>query len=248
MRRAPPPLPPPRSQAGLWPRPSLPWQPPAFPAQPRRPPAARGCGEGRGGAGPHRAPRAIRARRLRPTASISLHGAVGSGPRGCAGVAVPCQPRTPPSPRWIGAAGPARRRPRSVSRQRRRGRAGREQVRRRRCRPRTGASEQTDPRLAPESGWEESWLGGPAAGGDPHGGPVSLNTPPRSAGAVPGTGRSPPGGPWAGPALPLRPHQPRPSRRSLPHFCGAFLWASLLCHMVGLGFAFVFHNALQVLG
>lgn len=111
------------------------------------------------------------------SASISLHGAVGSGPRGCAGVAVLCQPRTPPSPRWIGAAGPARRRPRSVSRQRRRGRAGRKQVRRRWCRPRTGASEQIDPRFAQESGWEERWLSGPAAGGDAHGGPVTQNTP-----------------------------------------------------------------------
>lgn len=164
MRRAPPPLPLPRSQAGLWPRPSLPWEPPAFPAQPRRPPAPRGRGGGRGGAGPHRAAGASRARRLRPTASISLHGAVGSGPRGCAGVAVLCQPRTPPSPRWIGATGPARRRPRSVSRQRRRGRVGREQVRRRRCRPRTGASEQTDPRRAHEPGCEERWLSGPASG------------------------------------------------------------------------------------
>lgn len=152
----------------------------AFPGSCRRSRQGRGGRRHRGaveGGGDHRAPGASSARRLRPTASISLHGAVGSGPRGCAGAVVPCRPRTPPSPRWIGAAGPARRRPRSVSRQRRRGRAGREQVRRRRCRPRTGASEQTDPRLAQEPGWEQRWLSGSAAGDDPQGGPVSQNTP-----------------------------------------------------------------------
>ncbi|CAN8196315.1 unnamed protein product [Coccothraustes coccothraustes] len=35
----------------------------------------------------------------------------------------------------------------------------------------------TDSRLAHEPGWEERRLSGPTAGGDPHGGPVSQNTP-----------------------------------------------------------------------
>lgn len=200
--------------------PSLPWEPPEFPAQPRRPPAPRG----RGGAGEARGPTALRERAapaapdLPPASPVMARW--GAAP---AGVAVLCQPRSPPSPRWIGAAGPARRRPRSVSRQRRRGRAGREQVRRGRCRPRR--NERAPPRSTARLGGEVPER--PAARGDPHGSPASQNTPGRL--RTPQT----PERRRRGPALPLC-QQQRPPGGPVPSLVGPHFGLQPSCSLVGL--------------